>query len=194
MFSPWQLTRPTRFTRCQETHSFCKHLLSLYGLYFVPVWGAVAWWWVGPNPPQALQFWVTAWIGWVKCTMVHCPSPMQYGSLPLMLFWVWVTASHAILGHCLPCYSGSLPVRKTSLVTAALLSQPINPQTWMEFWFSSSTYLKNKSTFVCSALGDSKSYVSLRLSSKGLDTHPTTLKLCKEVKFTQWAGIWTGKA
>lgn len=120
-------------------------------------WGAVAWWWVGPNPPQAMQFWVTAWIGWVKCTMVHCPSPMQYGSLPLMLFWVWVTASHAILGHCLPCCAGSLPVRKTSFVTAVLLSQPINPQMWTEVRFSSSTYFKNESTFVCSALGDSKS-------------------------------------
>ena len=185
MFSPWQLTRPTRFTRCQETHSFCKHLLSLYGLYFVPVGscGVVG----GRSQPPTGNAILGHCLDWV--------GQMHYGTLPES-HAIWVTASHAILGlgHCLPCYSGSLPVRKTSLVTAALLSQPINPQTWMEFWFSSSTYLKNKSTFVCSALGDSKSYVSLRLSSKGLDTQPTTLKLCKEVKFTQWAGIWTGKA
>ena len=160
--------------------------------------------WVGPTlhlwvGPTCNAIWVTAWIGWVKCTMVHCPEshaiwvtashailghrlPCYSGSPPAMLFWV--TACHAILGHRLPCYSRSLPVGKTSFVTAALLSQPMNSQLRMEFRFSSSsTYLKNESTFVCSALGDSKS-VSLRLSSKRLDTQPTTLKPCK-VRFTQ---------
>ena len=89
-------------------------------------WGAVAWWWVGPNPPQVMQFW-GGWVphcicGWVPHAMQYgslpglggsnarwytAPSPMQYGSLPPMLFWV--TACHAILGHRLPCYSGSPP-------------------------------------------------------------------------------------